>query len=138
MVGEPISSKSFSDRLSAACGLAVVALEMFSDIRIFTFSEDLVEMPPRRGFALIDEIRKQYNACTYLGSAIKTVNNLNPERIIVITDEQSRDSVPSPVNKGYMINVSCHDRAVGFGEWIRISGWSDNVLKYIAEMEKNG
>ena len=37
------------------------------------------------------------------------------DRLIVITDEQSHDSVPAPRGKGYVINVASNRNGVGYG-----------------------
>jgi len=61
---------------------------------------------------------------------------LRPDRLIVITDEQSHDSVPDPQGKGYMINVASYQNGVGYGSWTHIDGWSEAVVDYIREYEK--
>jgi hypothetical protein len=35
-----------------------------------------------------------------------------------------------------MINVATYKNAVGFGDWIRINGFSESVVTFIAELEK--
>ncbi len=57
------------------------------------------------------------------------------DRLIVITDEQSHDSVPAPRGKGYVINVASNQNGVGYGPWTHIDGWSEAVVEYIAELE---
>jgi 60 kDa SS-A/Ro ribonucleoprotein len=62
-------------------------------LRVFTFSNSLVDVPGRRGFALRDVITSsQLHAGTELGKAVRS----RPTRVglIVITDEQSHDLVP--------------------------------------------
>ena len=54
-------------------------------------------------------------------------------RLIVITDEQSKDALPR--RKGYLINVASNRNGVGYGSWVHIDGWSDKVLDYIAKLE---
>jgi hypothetical protein len=78
--------------------------------------------------------------------------------LIVITDEQAHDPVPSPLKyKSYMINVASNQHGVSYGKiatnrfrplgldygtqrmkesnWIHIDGFSENVLKFIHELE---
>jgi len=43
--------------------------------------------------------------------------------------------VPPPKGKGYMINVASAERGVGYGDWVRINGFSENVLRWIASHE---
>ena len=61
---------------------------------------------------------------------------LNPTRLMVITDEQSHDPVPDPSGLGYMINVASNQNGVGYGAWHHIDGWSEAVVNYIGEVEK--
>ena len=51
-----MSARSEMLRLDAAVGLAVLAREICEDVEIFTFSNEVVKVPPRRGFALRDAI----------------------------------------------------------------------------------
>ena len=138
MTGIFVSGKSEIDRLDAACGIGMIARELCESIRIFTFSEQLVEVPARRGFALGDAIvNSQPHMGTYVGRAVRVIDeNLNYDRLIVITDEQSHDVVPNPKGKGYMINVASYKNGIGYGAWIKIDGWSDAVLDYISEESK--
>jgi hypothetical protein len=121
-----------------AGSLGMIAREMFKDIDIKVFGNDIDDVANRRGFALRD-LLKHRNECTYLGKAMKKVNTMNYDRIIVITDEQTSDSVPNPVaKKAYMLNVASNKNGVGYsGGWRHISGWSDAVLKFILEYERN-
>ena len=131
-----LSAKSDMTRMDAACALASV---IHGDVRVFSFSNSVVEVPPRRGMAGVDAIRRsQLHGGTRLGHALSEVNLMTRyERIIVITDEQASDSVgsPRPEGRGYMINVASARNGVGFGDWTRIDGFSENVLRYIGESE---
>ena len=81
------------DRLDAACGVAMVCRELCENIKIFTFSNDVVQVPSRRGFALRDAVvNSQFHSGTYLGAAVSHINSIQHDRLIVITDEQSHDS----------------------------------------------
>jgi hypothetical protein len=57
-------------------------------------------------------------------------------RLIVITDEQSHDTVPAPKGKGYMINVASYRNGVGAGDWTRVDGFSESVIDWIIAQEK--
>ena len=105
---------------------------------IYTFSEKLFICPPRRGFALRDSIvNSQPHSGTRLGASVDHLNkNIKYDRLIVITDEQSRDQVPNPKGLGYMINVSTNKNGVGYGPWVHIDGWSESVLDYISASER--
>lgn len=131
-----LSGKSDMNRMDAAAALASV---VNGDLRVFTFSHELVEVPPRRGMSGVDAvIRSQPHGGTYLGRAVTAVNSLPHDRLIVITDEQSHDRVPDPVAKhGYMINVASNKNGVGYGKWAHIDGFSEAVIRYITEIEND-
>ncbi len=135
---DAISSKSDLSRLDAACALAALVRGISNDVRVFSFSERTVEVPARQGMALIDAIRSsQTHSGTYLGQAVRDVARLAPgiDRLIVFTDEESADAVGAPVGKGYMINVASGKHGVGFGEWSRITGFSESIVSYIQAIE---
>jgi hypothetical protein len=130
-----LSARSDLTRMDAAAALAAV---INGDTRVFTFSNDVVEAPARRGLAGIDAIVKsQEHGGTYLGKAVTHVNVLKHRRLIVVTDEQSHDAVPDPVaEKAYMVNVASYRNGVGYGRWVHVDGFSEQVLRYIAEYER--
>lgn len=134
-----LSSRSDMNRIDAACGLAMILREISSYVRVFTFSNSLVEVPSRRGFALRDAIvHSQNHGGTNLGGALRTLFAKVPSRglLIVITDEQSRTPVPDPQGRAYMINVASYQNGVGYGPWNHIDGFSEAVVKYIIEREE--
>lgn len=127
-----LSGKSELTRMDVACALAMIGREMFEDLRVFTFSNQVVEVPDRRGFALRDAVtNSQPHGGTELGKALKKLPK--HRRLIVITDEQSHDPVPQM--NGYLINVASNKNGVGYGQWVHIDGWSDKVLDYIVRYE---
>src|SRR5215472_10289122 len=134
----PLSQRSEMQRIDAAYGLAVLLREIGEKVRVFSFSDDLVEVPARRGFALRDAIdTSQCHNGTYLGKAIEELNRKEKyERLIVITDEQAHDTVPAPIGKGYVINVASYKNGVGYGKWTHIDGWSESVIEYIRALEQ--
>jgi len=129
-----LSAKSDLTRLDAAATLASV---IPGDVRVFTFSNEVVEVPARRGMAGVDAVvRSQPHGGTLLGQAVAHVNRLKHDRLIVITDEQSHDRVPDPTAaKAYMVNVASDRNGVGYGKWTHIDGFSEAVLTYIREAE---
>jgi 60 kDa SS-A/Ro ribonucleoprotein len=132
----PLSAKSEMTRLEAACGLAILARETVADVEIYTFSNDVKKVPPRRGFALRDAIvTSQPHGGTYLGKAVAEVDKANT-RLIVFTDEQSHDAVPAPKGRGYIVNVASYENGVGAGDWIRVNGFSEHVLDWIVAQEE--
>jgi hypothetical protein len=135
-----ISGKSDISRIDAACGLAMLAREICEDCQVYTFSSNLVQVPPRRGFALRDSIaNSQPHSATYLGQALGQLmlSEQRPDRLIVITDEQAHDNVPDIVGvKSYLINVAAYKNGVGYGAWTHIDGWSEAVLDFAIQLEK--
>jgi 60 kDa SS-A/Ro ribonucleoprotein len=131
-----LSRQSEMTRLEAACGLAILAREICEKAEIFTFSNEVAKIPPRRGFALRDAIvASQPHAGTYLGKAVQQVDKKG-ERLIVFTDEQSHDKVESPLGLAYMINVASYQHGVGNGPWRRVDGFSEAVVAWIAASEE--
>jgi hypothetical protein len=130
-----LSAKSDLSRMDAAAALAAV---IPGQVRVFTFSNEVVEVPPRRGMAGVDAvIRSQAHRGTELGKAVTHVNRLPHDRLIVITDEQSKDTAPAPrAAKAYMVNVASARNGVGYGPWVHIDGFSEAVLGFMREHER--
>ena len=132
-----ISGKSEMRRLDAACGLAVLAREIGEDVEIFTFSNAVKKIAPRRGFALRDAIvSSQPHGGTELGKAIAEVDRKDV-RLIVFSDEQSHDRVDAPKGLGYMVNVAAYQHGVGHGPWRRIDGFSEKIIDWIIASEEH-
>ena len=133
----PLSRRSEMRRTDAAYGLAVLLREIGEKVGVFSFSNELVEVPARRGFALRDAIdASQQHGATYLGKAVGALKQREHyDRLIVITDEQAHDSVPAPKGKGYVVNVASYKNGVGYGKWTHIDGWSESVVEYIRALE---
>jgi hypothetical protein len=130
-----LSKRSETLRTDAAYGLAILLREICEEVSVYSFSDNLVEIAPRRGFALRDALdTSQVHNGTYLGQAISKLRE-RYDRIIVITDEQAHDSVPNPKGRGYMINVASYKNGVGYGAWVHIDGWSESVIDYIRSFE---
>jgi hypothetical protein len=130
------SELTMMDRGAALCALVAGVAEEFE---VFTFSTQVVQVPPRQGMALCDAVvTSQRHGGTYLGAAVREVNNREYDRLIVFTDEQSHDVVPNPKGKGYMVNVASNQRGVGYGPWVHIDGFSESVIRYIQETESVG
>lgn len=133
----PLSGKSDLTRMDAACSLASL---INGNVRMFSFSNHIVEVPPRRGMAGVDALlRSQAHSGTDLAGAVRAINqNVEYDRLIVITDEQATTGrVPAPNGKGYMINVASYQNGVGYGAWTHIDGFSEGVLRWIKESEND-
>lgn len=132
------SSKSEATHLDRAIGLAILATRIFLNLRVFTFSSHVVEVPAFKGLALKDAIvNSQHHGWTDLGGAVVDRKLFPCERLIVISDEQSHNQVPNPSVRGYMINIANMQHGVGYGVWHHIDGFSERIFNYIAELEKN-
>ena len=131
-----ISAKSDLNRIDAAAALAVM---IHGDVQVYTFSNRLVALDAETsGLSGIRQIvESQPHQGTELGSAVGSLANLEMDRLIVITDEQSHDHVPEPrAARAYMINVAAYQNGVGYGErWTHLDGFSEQVIRWIHEFE---
>jgi len=131
----PLSRRAEMRRNDTAYGLAVLLREIAEQVSLYSFSDKLVRVPARQGFALRDALNaSQPHGGTYLGKALGEIDE-QYDRLIVITDEQSHDAVPNPRARGYVINVASFQNGVGYGKWVHIDGWSDSVIEYIRAAE---
>lgn len=139
-MNHPMSAKSEMTRMDAALGLAVLVREIGEEVLVYSFSKDTIRIPARKGFALRDAIKNsQKHGSTYLGQALRDVApQIGPkDRLIVISDEQSNDTVGEPnFERAYMINVASNSRGVSYGKWKHVDGFSESVITWIQELEK--
>ncbi len=130
-----LSRRSEMSRTDAAYGLAVLLREIAEKVSIYSFSDHLMRIPSRSGFALRDAIHtSQPHSGTYLGKAVSGMDE-KYDRLIVITDEQAHDAFPNAKARGYVINVASYKNGVGYGQWVHIDGWSEAVIEYIRAAE---
>jgi hypothetical protein len=135
MHGAKVSKRSDIDRSDAACALAVLLREVCEDVVVIGFGNDAKVMPPRRGFALIEAIKKGPGGGTMTDKALALAENEGYDRIVVVTDEQSHQAVRAPKGRGYFINVATNKNGIGYGKWVHIDGWSESILEYIRMFE---
>jgi 60 kDa SS-A/Ro ribonucleoprotein len=131
-----LSGKSDLTRMDAAATLASI---WPGRCRVFAFSTSMAEVPPRKGMAGIDAIvRAVPRNGTLLGAAVHQANAIRYDRLVVLTDEESQDAVGAPLTDkpAYMVNLASYGHAVGHGPWTRIEGFSEQVLRFIAEHER--
>jgi 60 kDa SS-A/Ro ribonucleoprotein len=136
----PLSKRSEMNRTDAAYGLAILLREIAEKVTIYTFSSFTKRVSARRGLALRDALEQsQPHYATLLGAALDEVEREcdGYDRLVVITDEQAHDTVPDPSGRGYMINVASNRNGVGYGRWTHIDGFSEAVVDYIAELERD-
>lgn len=136
MYMDKLSQKSDMTRADSACALAVLLREICDECRVIAFSTSPAEVPPRRGFALVDAIQRATDhGATNTQHALDMANQREYDRIIVVTDEQSHQAIQPPIGKGYVINVASYQHGIGFGPWVHISGWSEAVVDFIRQLE---
>lgn len=156
MYGGQISRRSDMNRALAACALGAITRELCEEPLIYaTAGSDAKRVhktervPARRGMALVDAI---YGMCRPLGGGgiflNQVMRHLQPkhpdvDRIIVITDEQDcGGDADSPLDApafgryNYMINAGSHRNGIGYGRWVHLDGFSEQVLAYIAAFEQ--
>jgi hypothetical protein len=137
-MNDKLSARSDLTRMDAAATLASI---IPGSVRMFSFSNAVVEVPPRRGMAGVDALlRSQPHSGTALFPAIAAINTqVVYDRLIVVTDEQAHPNFgnrcPDPKGRGYMINVASAKNGVGYGAWTHIDGFSEQVLRFISEYE---
>ncbi len=138
MFGPKVSAKSDLDRFDAAAALAIVMREICEQVEIWSFSTQEARVAPRRGFALVEAISKsQQHGGTYLGRSLGAIERTGKaDRDVVITDEQSADRPAKPQAKGYILNVGSYQNGVNHDAWTTITGFSEAVVSYIIEVEK--
>ncbi len=161
MYGASVSAKSDMNRAQAACALGAILREVCEEPVIYaTAGNDGTRVhqtelvPARRGMALVDAI---HGMCRPLGGGGIFLNPVcrflaererNVTRMVVITDEQdcATDAADSPIHAkplgpgghNYLINVATYQNGIGYGTWTHIDGWSENVVRYIVEVESDG
>lgn len=153
MYRDPVSKGSDMNRALAASALGAIARELCEYPLVYATAgsdthqvHQTKQVPARRGMALVDAI---YNLCKPLGGggiflhqACTFLRGLHPDadRTIVITDEQDTDhgnkAVAQPIGKGYLINVATYKNGIGYGPWMHIDGFSENVFRFILETER--
>ena len=129
-----LSQKSTLTRLDAGAALAVLLREVCEAITIYRFDDRPEVIPPRRGFALRDAIGKTRGG-TMTENAVRQANSVKPDRIVIITDEQSHQAISKPHGRGYIMNVGTYENGIGYGPWTHVSGFSENLVRYIVEAE---
>lgn len=140
---DKLSAKSEMTRFDVAAAVAMMCRELSDEVRVFAYGTVTVEVPARQGFALRDALRNaRVGSATNLGDCVRTVRKTVPvfDRLIVVTDEQSHDDVPAPHTdsevRGYIVNVACYQNGIGYDRWVKIDGFSEAVLRYIAAYEQ--
>ena len=161
MYGGSISEKSTVDRAQAACQLGAFLREVCEDVSVYATAGDdgarvhqTKLIPARHGMALSEAIHGMCNPLggggIFLYQVCEWIKEREDEadRIIVVTDEQDCDDLndarsPSKADafgtNNYIINIGGYgDRSINFGKWVTVSGWSENIVKFVLEYERLG
>lgn len=134
MFGSKVSVRSELDRFEAAAALAILVREICEQCVILVFSINSFVVPARRGFALRDALYKMAeHSGTYTQRAVLHAAEEGYDRLIIITDEQSHQSITNPLvgTNAYVVNVASYKNGIGYGPWVHIDGWSEAVINYI-------
>ncbi len=136
MFGAKVSAKSELDRFDAAAALAMLVREQCEQVEVVVFSDNARLVPPRRGFALRDVlVQAAEHQGTNTENAKRAADSLGYDRIIILTDEQSHQTISAPNGEGYVINVATYKNGIGYGQWTHIDGWSEACLDFIQATE---
>ena len=137
-----LSNKSEVNRIEAAAALAAMIQELAEKPSVYVFQSNCMRVNGLRGMELIDAIIKAPRGGTQAGRAIRLALKDRPDakRVIVVTDEQSEDSIPelSATQSGYIINVATYKPALPDKRksWVHISGFSERIIDWIREEER--
>lgn len=156
-MGANLSAKSEMTRMESAFGISVLAREICEDVQIYvTAGSDARRIhqtelvPARRGFGLVDAMRQRYPNLGGGGIFLKQCMDFvyaaekGADRTIVFTDEQDCDVKANPATanafgkNNYLVNIASAQNGIVYGDkWLHVNGFSEAVLKYIYEAEKN-
>lgn len=145
MVGAPISERSKLDRRDAASALAVLVNGICGKAHIGTFSDSFTSIPRiPNGFSLVKKISEVYSGGTHLSASLSyailnTKGWAELDRLIVITDEQTRDILmPAPAERSYIVNVASYENGIGYRNgWHHINGFSERIIDFIILWEQS-
>jgi hypothetical protein len=145
-----ISKKTNVKRIDAGASVMIIARELCHDSTMYITGNKTILVPSHlRGFSIHSFISK--NEAGYGGiylvrclDHISKMEQENYDRVIVFTDEQDCggfEEKPENAKKlgkyNYIINVASYKNGIGYKNgWHTISGYSENIFKYITEYEK--
>jgi 60 kDa SS-A/Ro ribonucleoprotein len=159
---DKLADKSELIRKDAAAALAAL---FPGEADVYTFTDSIRRVQGTlKGITGIEKILGNMpSGGTRIGEAVAHVNNGTYDRIVVLTDEQSSDVVAPPKSRySYVISLASYEpalaemvteerkaprkrgrygdllpHAVEYGEWVRITGFSENTFRYIADFERS-
>lgn len=132
----PLSSRGEATRVDAAASLAAIMKGITPDCRVFWYDDKWAEVPTDvTGLSLVRAVNRN-GGWTLTRQCTDQICSKNgfPDRIIIITDEQSADGnakLPQGT-KGYIINTAPYQFGVKMeGNWTRINGFSERIVDWI-------
>lgn len=156
-----LAGRSKMNRIDAACALGTHVVGVADDVRVFTFSNQLMEVSPTAGFGMADAINhSQSHSGTDLFGAVDAVKKLawtdKADRFIVVTDEQAhpdgywsyrmmhrtgatkRQQLPTTgAKRNYMVNVAPYQYGVAKDKgYTQINGFSTALIDWIIQEEE--
>lgn len=138
---DKLSAKGETQRWEAAAGMAVLLRKLCASCRVFIYSDMLREAASLRGMGLVAAINQYIGGGTRTAAALAHVKTLCPvlHRLVLITDEQSSDGMLGNwAVHGYVVNVAPYKPGLEASRhgWTRINGWSERVVDWIVEHER--
>ena len=143
-----MSDKSELTREEVAAALGMLVREVSDSVSIYANGTTTKTVQPLRGLALQRAIKNsgaghsgiELTPATKYAKAHETKP---ADRVIVITDgqdtgrgENSPEHALRLGKNNYIINVAAYRTGIGYGPWLNIDGFSESVVKYIQEYEK--
>lgn len=136
-----VSANSDLERIDAACALAILVRAVCEHATVIPFSYDPTVLDSHyKGLALKDAIKRTQSAGTDIKEAVLRANEIGYDRIILITDEQSKTRFPDPLvpsHKAFCINVASCEKGLGYRRWTHIDGFSEAVVQFMWEHERS-
>jgi len=149
-MSSPVSGKSEIRCREAATALAILVGGTCEKFDVFVFGTDVAQVPARANLGLMTTVEAvnsygygrsgvEVGHGTNIGGAVRKAEHTdNYDRIIVITDGQSHDTLANPHGTGYILNVAAYQNGVGYGPWVNIDGFSEASVRFITELEGEG
>jgi hypothetical protein len=138
-MGMTVSEKSKVSHCMVGACIAAILREICDQVTVLQFASTCRKIPSSRGLQLPLHIRDHIGEVghgTDIAGAVAAANRLDPDRVIVVSDMQSHTSVGGPRGHGYMLNVAAYQNSIAFGPWVEISGFSDAVVKFLCQLER--
>ncbi len=138
-----LSAKSDMTRATAAQSLAAVLQEVCADNVVVGYHDRAFQpATPIRGLALLNWFASQsMHGTRTTESLLQSLQYHGKfDRIVIITDEQSNSWRPLPMvpetPHKYVLNVGSYKPSISNGNWLNITGFSEQIVHYIKAVEE--